>query len=42
MECPKCGTQLEKGSLGKWTAIPITIVLKKGDRVGDKIIPYGI
>jgi predicted nucleic-acid-binding Zn-ribbon protein len=41
MKCPKCGSQLEKGSLGYSgrTALPFTI-LKKGDFVGDKIIPF--
>jgi predicted nucleic-acid-binding Zn-ribbon protein len=41
MKCPKCGSQLERGSLGYsgGTAIPLTI-LKQGDFVGDKIIPF--
>jgi predicted nucleic-acid-binding Zn-ribbon protein len=41
MKCPRCGGQLEKGNLGYSgrTAFPITI-LKKGDFIGDKIIPF--
>jgi predicted nucleic-acid-binding Zn-ribbon protein len=41
MKCPKCGSQLEKGSLGYSgrTALPFTI-LKKGDFIGDRIIPF--
>jgi predicted nucleic-acid-binding Zn-ribbon protein len=37
-KCPKCGSQMEKGSsLGSLAG---TTILKKGDFVGDKIIPF--
>ncbi len=41
IKCPKCGNPLEKGSLGysARTALPLTI-LKKGDFIGDTIIPF--
>jgi predicted RNA-binding Zn-ribbon protein involved in translation (DUF1610 family) len=43
--CPKCGGQMEKGStLGTLAGRPGplggTTIVKKGDWVGDKIIPF--
>lgn len=40
-KCPKCGGEMEEGSIGYSgrTAIPLTI-LKKGDFLGDTIVPF--
>jgi predicted nucleic-acid-binding Zn-ribbon protein len=43
MKCPKCGSKMEKGvSLGSVMGHPVggTTIVKKGDFVGDKIIPF--
>jgi len=42
-KCAKCGSQMEKGvSLGSVAGHPVggTTVIKKGDFVGDKVIPF--
>ena len=43
MKCPKCESQMEKGvSFGSAMGHPVggTTIVKKGDFVGDKIIPF--